>query len=361
MLMASVILRFSLSRSFAATVLPLWSVFLGMLYLAVRRHESKPKTTINRKTQRSRREVSKSGNTTGSLVTNGECIIPPRVSDEVLNRFTLGRNEHEARRISEYVEWQCAKDKERVTYLEKVITEHIYGSRHDCWNVRTDKEQYWVITNPTNLYSQRLFPSVDYTLSFHVGLMARMNAKRTGTKDDRQADRLAAAFRRWEQAAEMLDKAEESEEIQAVGMRCRECLTAFARSVADDRMVPEGRRPPKKGDFIHWSELIANSIASGSSASEVRGHLKSLARSTWQLVSWLTHATNAVRYDGTLVLDATYAVVNAYGAALMRHERPTSDRCSRCGSLRVQVVYRPDSDSGDALGCESCGHLEEKS
>ena len=36
----------------------------------------------------------------------------------------------------------------------------------------------------------------------------------------------------------MLDKAEESEEIQAVGMRCRECLLAFVRSVANHSMVP---------------------------------------------------------------------------------------------------------------------------
>jgi hypothetical protein len=156
-----------------------------------------------------------------------ECIIPPRVPDEVLNRFTIGRNEHEADRIAGYVEWQCSKDKERVTYLEKVQTEHVFGAPYDCWNVRTDKERYWVITNPTNLYSQELFPSLDYTLSFHIGLMARVQSQRTGTKDDRVGDRLAAAFRRWEQAAEALDTSTESEDVQAVGMRCRECLIAF--------------------------------------------------------------------------------------------------------------------------------------
>jgi hypothetical protein len=144
----------------------------------------------------------------------GDCIIPPRMADEVLNRFTLGRNETEATRISEYVEWQCAKDKEKVTYLEKVLTEHVLGVRHDCWNVRTDKQRYWVVTNPTNLYSQELFPSVDYTLSFHLGLMLRVESRRKGAKDERTGDRLAAAFRRWEQAAEMFDRAEESEEIQ---------------------------------------------------------------------------------------------------------------------------------------------------
>ena len=290
--------------------------------------------------------------------TQGECIIPPRVPDEVLNRFTLGRNENEANRIGEYVEWQCAKDKERVTYLEKVLTEHVFGTRYDCWNVRTDKERYWVITNPTNLYSQELFPSVDYTLSFHIGLMARVQAQRRGTEDDRLADRLAAAFRRWEQAAEMLDGAEESEEVQAVGMRCRECLLSFVRSVANPSMISPGQRPPKAGDFIHWSELIADNVASGEPASEIRGHLKALARSTWQLASWLTHAANAVRYDGTLAVDATYAVLNAFGAALLRHERPTADRCPRCGSLRTQAVYRPDSDRGDTVACESCGWVD---
>jgi uncharacterized protein with PIN domain len=225
--------------------------------------------------------------------------------------------------------------------------------------VRTDKERYWVITNPTNLYSQELFPSLDYTLSFHIGLMARVQAKRRGSKDDRVGDRLAAAFRRWEQAAEALDRAGESEDVQAVGMRCRECLIAFVRTVASPAMVPPGQERPKAADFIHWSELVADAVSAGSDAAEIRGHLKATARSTWQLVSWLTHKTNAVRYDGTLAVDATYAILNAFGAAILRHERPTSDRCSRCGSLRVQVVYHPESVSEEGVACESCGWMED--
>jgi hypothetical protein len=283
------------------------------------------------------------------------CIIPPRVPDAAMNQFTLSRNENEAKRITEYVEWECSKDPERVTYLEKVQTEHVFGTRYDCWNVRTDKERYWVITSPTNLYLQELFPSLDYTLSFHIGLIARVQARRKGTEDDRLGDRLAAAFRRWEQAAEALDRSEESEEVQAVGMRCRECLIAFVRSVANPNTVAAGQEPPKAGDFVQWSEIIADRISAGSGAQEIRKYLKTIARSTWQLVSWLTHAANAVRYDGTTAVDATYAVLNAFGAALLRHERETKDRCLRCGSLRVQIIYRPDCDLGDAVACESCG------
>jgi hypothetical protein len=253
------------------------------------------------------------------------------------------------------VEWQCAKEQERVTYLEKVVTENVFGTRYECWNVRTNKERYWVITGPTNLYSQKLFPSLDYTLSFHIGLMARVQAKRKGTTDDRLADFLASAFRRWEQAAEALDRSEESEEIQAVGMRCRECLLALVRSVGSISMVPQGEQPPKAGDFVHWSELIANAIAAGESNSEIRGYLKTTTRSTWQLVSWLTHAANAVRYDGTIAVDATHALLNAFGTALMRHSRKVVDRCPRCGSLRMTMVYQPDSEVSETPACESCG------
>ncbi len=99
------------------------------------------------------------------------CIIPPQVKEEALNQFKFDAgNEHEADHIAKYVEWQCQKDAERVTYLEKLRTENVFGADYDCWNVRTDKKRYWVITNPTNLYSQDLFPSLDYTLSFHIGL-----------------------------------------------------------------------------------------------------------------------------------------------------------------------------------------------
>jgi hypothetical protein len=115
-------------------------------------------------------------------------------------------------------------------------------------------------------------------------------------------------------------------------MRCRECLIAFMRSVAKPNMVPVGQ-------------------------AEIRGYLKAIARSTWQLVSWLTHAANAVRHDGTLSVDATYAVLNAYGAAILRYEEPTSDRCSRCSSVRIQIVEDSDFESGLAIACGTCGFV----
>jgi hypothetical protein len=292
-----------------------------------------------------------------SNTTASECIIPPRPSDSILNQFTLWRSERDAQAIREYVEWQSRKEKEKVTYLEKISTEHIFGRKHDAWNVHTDKGRYWVITSPTNLYSQELFPSLDYTISFHIGLMARVMARNNGPDDDQQQDRLAAAWRRWTQASEALERADEAEEFQAIGMRCRESLLAMVRSMDNETIVPTGQTSPKTSDFIHRTELIAETIASGDSAARIRGYLKDMAKATWQLVSWLTHSTNAVRFDGYIAVEATQATLAAFGRAVLRYERGTPDRCPQCQSYRIDSDYVPELeiDPPYVTFCESCG------
>jgi hypothetical protein len=111
-----------------------------------------------------------------SALPKNECTIPGPVATSVLNKSVLKRADHEERAIREYVEWQARKEK--VTHSEKVTTEHLLDRKLDAWDVRTNKSRYWVITNPTNLYSQKLFPSLDYTISFHVGVTTRMMADR---------------------------------------------------------------------------------------------------------------------------------------------------------------------------------------
>lgn len=286
--------------------------------------------------------------------------IPGPVAPEVLRHTVLGRVPHEEESIHDYVAWQAPD--EQIIHLEKVTSERVFGRKLDVWDVHTDKNRWWVITNPTNLYSQELFPSLDYTLSFHVGVTARMMADESKTASHEQWERLSAAWRRWEQAAEALDKADEAEEFQAVGMRCRECLLAFIRAVADKSMVPVSHEAPKSADFIQWSEVIAHTIAQGSRTRDIRQYLKSLATSTWQLVNWLTHATNAVEFDGRMAVDATQNTLVAFNTALVRYERGVPDRCPQCSSYKLTSVYQPglDVDPPYITLCESCGWATQK-
>jgi hypothetical protein len=86
-----------------------------------------------------------------------------------------------------------------------------------------------VITEPTNLYRQDMFPSRDETLSFHVGLALRMSYDhdRRIPPEIPAADLLRGTWRRWEQAFEPYESGDEAENFQAVGVRLRECLISF--------------------------------------------------------------------------------------------------------------------------------------
>src|SRR6266404_374507 len=108
---------------------------------------------------------------------NDECVIPPPPVKHILKSYTL-LNPSNAKEIGSYVEWQARGEK--VQHAEKLKTEHLLGRDYE----------YWDVTCPTNLYSQKLFPSLDYTISFHVGVMLRVEASQRGAPDAAQRGRL---------------------------------------------------------------------------------------------------------------------------------------------------------------------------
>jgi hypothetical protein len=182
------------------------------------------------------------------------------------------------------------------------------------------------ITNPTNLYSHAHFPSLDFTLSFHVGVTERVYARQAPSVPTEEGRRLASAWRTWRQAAEALDHADEAEEFQAIGVRCRDALLDFIAATSKPEMIPAGQEAPKRGDFLRWVDLVGNAIAPGKSAERVRQYLKTVAEETWQLVGWLTHAQNAAWPDTQLAVDATQNVLAAFGAIAMKAERRNAVR-----------------------------------
>ena len=289
----------------------------------------------------------------------GECLIPPAVPKGELHKLLFRQSEKEAQNIKEYVEWQ-ARGKEKVLHAEKVASERVFGRDYDVWDVHTDKERWWVITSPTNLYSQTLMPSLDYTLSFHIGLMVRVAAQREPEGSEAEQELLVVTNRKLVQAGEAFDHADEAEEFQAVGMRCRECLLALVRELTQDSELRVGADIPKGGDFLAWNERIANAIAGGDSAEYIRGYLKTSAERAWRLVNWLTHANNAARDDAELALSATSHVVSNYVSSILKLRSGASERCGRCKSYRITVDWHPElGETGLYVPrCEACGALK---
>lgn len=235
--------------------------------------------------------------------------------------------------IRAYVESQAHED---VVHLEKAASELVGPVRHDIWDVHCAESRWWVVTNPTNLYDQDDFKSRDVVLTFHIGLMLRVEyaQEREVPVTPESAELLPGSWRRWQQAFEAYDSGDEAEAFQSVGVRLRECLVSFVGETRGDHLVPDGQTPPKASDFKGWTELLANVLAGGDSAARLRSYLKKLAVETWEYVNWLTHAKNAVRMDAEIGLKQVEYLLGMFTAARLRLVHAPK-RCEACGSYEV--------------------------
>lgn len=170
----------------------------------------------------------------------GDCVIPPTLAPEMLREYVIDDPEHEAQEIVRYVEWQAH---EEVIHREKITTEYLPGRRYNVWDVHTATDRWWVITNPTNLYSQSIFKSLDFTLSFHIGLMTRVMAHAANDGGPIEEPRLLAVWRRLSQAREALDRAEEQRTFRpSPPVAGSACLSLRTRSVPQRWSRPASSR-----------------------------------------------------------------------------------------------------------------------
>ena len=267
--------------------------------------------------------------------------------------------EHERRHVVEYMASEAPD--ETVEHAEKIATEHVLGNEYFVWDVHTNKERWWVVGPPINLYSQNDFKSMDGILSFHIGLMARVLAREALRAPSRPEPRMQRTRRQWEQAARAQVEANEAEEFQAVGLQCRETLLTFVQAIGTG-LVPEDEAPPAASAFISWSEKIANAVAPGRSAEELRSYLKAMSKETWQYVSSVTHDKNARRSDGDMAVETVAHFLSLFEQAIERKERGGPERCPSCGSYRVVGEEEYDRDNDTIVRrrlCEACDWSEE--
>lgn len=299
---------------------------------------------------------------------DNDCIIQPELPKTELRNLVFSQSEHEVQEIVDYIEWQCNKkreaeleefgntslEEELVQHAEKIKTERVIGTDYSVWDVHTNISRWWVITNPTNLYSQTLMPSLDYTLSFHIGLMARVQAKREIAGGDELHEFLSTTQRKIYQAQLAFDEADEIEDFQAIGLQCREAMTSFTKEVIAAGLFSDIDNPPKKSDFVAWSDHIIGAKAAGGSAEYVRGYLKAICQKGWNLANWLTHAKNATRSDAELCLSATEHLIQELITLAVKSFARSPEQCGRCGSFKIKVTWRPDEEEYLVL-CEMCG------
>ncbi len=105
--------------------------------------------------------------------------------------------EHERRNVVEYFEIQHGEAE--VEHAERIASERVLGRTYDVWDIYSKDGRWWVVTNATNLYKQDEFKSMDYVLSFHIGLITRIMGKQANQApvDEEERGRLGATWRKW--------------------------------------------------------------------------------------------------------------------------------------------------------------------
>jgi hypothetical protein len=284
---------------------------------------------------------------------SADCVVPLHpVPAEELGRYSIERDNHREKEIAEYVEGEA---KESVKHVEKVKEEVILGDVYEVWDVATDKDRWWVMTNLTNLYSQRHFPSLDYTLSFHVGLMMRLRSRPQGPRSDDPSP-FDDVFRRQEQAKERFDIAVEAEDYQAVGMHLRECLISLVGALRRRVVIDSAVERPQDANFVAWTALLMDVLCCGNSNKELRQYLKATARDTWQLVNWLTHDRSANKAASSIAIHGCDAVVGHFVQILEREKTDRTEQCPLCKSRKIRTHFdlSLEQDGDYYMTCAAC-------
>ncbi len=140
--------------------------------------------------------------------------------------------------------------------------ENIGGKIHQVWDVHTASSRWWVVTNPTNLYSQEDFKSRDVVLTFHIGLATRVANQHRPAINEVPAMLFAEPWRRSERAVEAMSGAANAEDFQAVSLRLRECLVALVEQLQDETLSVDGADIPKRTSR-EWLGLFCDRMAPG--------------------------------------------------------------------------------------------------
>ncbi|WP_432449667.1 hypothetical protein [Aliiroseovarius marinus] len=287
-------------------------------------------------------------------VRSDECVEPTALPIDILPKYSLQPEQFEAGDVVSYVEGQAQG--ENVKHVEFIKEEIVLGRRYRVWDVTTDKCRWWVISDMTNLYSQEFFPSLDFTISFHIGLMARL-AERDSAPPSEKAVQFGEIERRQTAVHEAYDIAVDAIEFQQIGLQLRETLLRVVAILPEFINFKDDFVEPRKGDFKAWAECIAGGLFQGRKNQALRKFVRSSSRECWELVSWLTHAQNADEMSCLIAMQSVDAMIGHFLFGLTRFESEGATECERCSSRKINIHFDINlGEQGESyLSCQSCG------
>lgn len=248
-----------------------------------------------------------------------------------------------------------------ITFVQKVYSESVIGHAHDVWDLHANDERWWIITDPTNLYSQEQFPNLDLALTFHMGLCLRMPR---GDREEASANEVwpfADVLNAISQCDDALSQANDSGAYRAIGVRCRETLLSFIHAAQD--ACEWTSETPKRSDFPAWVDTICDAILAGPDNRERRRLLKTSLKEAWTYVNWLTHSKSGTWLDAEMANNSVSYALGMGVSIFVREMRGVPDQCPECDSCHLEPEEGSNSAHPEVLYerpvCADCGWVGE--
>lgn len=246
-----------------------------------------------------------------------------------------------------------------VELIQKISTENVGTVQHAIWDVHTNTDRWWVITNPMNLYSQQQFPNVDYALTFHIGLSIRIPRSEKQKLKDIPIEPFAACYRTLQASYDALGHAGGVADYQTLGVRCREALLSFVDAAQTVLPWESTEDKPHRANFKAWVDHICARTLAGSTHENRRSLFKTLLDAAWKFANWLTHAKGSHLRDAEAAVQVTESATMLCISAVIQHLRGVPDACPVCGSHRLSPERGLHTSIPNVLWerptCDECG------
>ncbi len=268
------------------------------------------------------------------------------------------------KRITSYLK---SNDVTNIKYMQVEQTYGDFGSEINVWNVKTEGGNWWVVEGegaPMNLYTQdEFYFSSDEAYSFHMGITQRLQArhhkefKHIIDELPLDIDAIKSISRRLNLAAVSLNNIVGAEDVQSIGLTCRESLIELAAALVDANPTLLEENNLKAADFKGIAKVVISIYAQGKSNSNLRKFSRSMAEIAWDYSAEVVHSPNKNIPDAKICLLFTCAAVSMFQNLYLKFLGfDAEQKCPECKSMDFNL--HTTDDRAFTMLCNECGHEE---
>lgn len=269
------------------------------------------------------------------------------------------------KRITDYLKSQNVED---IKYMQVEQTFNDLGHEVNIWNVRTKNDGNWWVAEgeqvPLNLYTQNeYFFSADEAYSFHLGITQRLQVsyhndfKHVIDELPLDIDTLRSISRRLNASAAALNDIKAPEDIQAIGLTCRESMVELAGHLYKTHEDILKKEDIKAADFKNICRVVIGLYATGKRNSSLRKYCRSTIESAWDLSAETVHSSNKNMPDAKICLLLTCTAVSLIQNLFLKFIGFDNEiKCPNCHSFNSDI-FESEVDHQLHVVCGECGQV----